>query len=133
MRRLKALLLLSILCFTIFPWQVVCAAHPMGHEHHAGNEPSVCDLHRAVSGASGEHLLPPMECNHFDSSVDEYQSGQTLKSAVNPQVIIVLSVFLRTVEDKGESLLTTFLIPPIPNCRSATLQSDSPLRAPPLV
>jgi len=116
---------------TILPWQLVCVAHPFGHDHHEHEGPSTCELHRMAAQQPGEHLLPPMECEHISDATDEYNQTQVERIVPSIQMVAVAAVIFDLV-----SLETTeqpFLLPPDPKCRSATLLSDSPLRAPPLV
>jgi len=118
---------------TLFPWQMVCSSHPFGHEHHhhAEGELSTCELHEKFAGADGQHILPPMECEHISSQIDDFNQTQTEKviPAIQMAAIVAVVFDLYSSNNKQEP----FLIPPEPNCRSATLFSDSPLRAPPLV
>jgi len=117
---------------TLFPWQMVCSSHPFGHEHHhhVEGEPSTCELHRIYANADGQHILPPMECEHISSQIDDFNQTQREIIATNQMVAIVSVVFDLVSSDNQQE---PFLIPPEPNCRSATLLSDSHLRAPPLV
>ena len=131
MYRWKAIFLLLIFSFSITPWQLVCTAHPFGHEHHENNQPSICDLHKSIQGQEGEFLLPPMECEHINSALDDFTLvvGQNIVPDV--QLLAIVAVIFEIPLDFKQN--TTFLIPPIPKCRSATLLSDSPLRAPPFI
>ena len=118
---------------TLFPWQMVCSSHPFGHEHHhhVEGEPSTCELHRIYANADGQHILPPMECEHISSQIDDFNKTQTEKGVPAIQMAAIVAVVFNLVTFDNQQ--QTFLIPPEPNCRSATLFSGSPLRAPPLV
>lgn len=115
---------------SLFPWQLICVAHPSGHDHHKHDGPSTCDLHRIYAGAEGEYLLPPMDCEHISPAVDDYNRAQVEKTAPPLQLVAFAAILLDLV--KLERPEKPFLIPPDPKPRSATLLSDIPLRAPPL-
>lgn len=115
----------------LFPWQMICLAHPFGHDHHHHQGPSICELHRIAAQQEGEHLLPPMECGHILSQIDDLQKPQVEKIAPTVQLFAILAIVFEFVKlDNHEQL---FLFPPDPQCRSATLISDNPLRGPPLI
>ncbi|MFZ6010782.1 MAG: hypothetical protein ACOYXT_10590 [Bacteroidota bacterium] len=130
MRQLKARLLLFVLGITLFPWQLVCVAHPFGHEHHDG--PSPCELRRLAAQQPGQHLMPPMDCDHILAQIDDIQQPQTENVLPAFQTVAVPCALLGQIHcpDSGEAL-TEF--PPEPRCRSATLISDCPTRGSPLV
>ncbi len=109
----------------------MCVAHPFGHDHHKHDGPSPCELRRITLQQPGEHLLPPMDCDHISDATDDYNQTQTGQIVPTIQMVAVASVLFNFVS--FEITEQPFLIPPEPNCRSATLLSDSPLRAPPLV
>jgi len=116
---------------TILPWQAMCIAHPFGHNHHDHAGLSPCEVYRMITQQEGEHLLPPMECEHTAKAIDDYSQTQNEKIIpIIPQVALVAIVFERI---SFEIIEQPFLIPPDQKCRSATLLSDFPLRAPPLV
>jgi hypothetical protein len=116
---------------TMLPWQMMCTAHPFGHDHHKHDGPSPCEIRRMALQQSGEHLLPPMRCNHVSDATDDYSQTQLEKIVPTIQMVAVASILFDLVN--VEITKQPFLIPPEPNCRSATLLSDRPLRAPPLV
>jgi len=116
---------------TLFPWQMVCSSHPFGHEHHEHDGPSVCELHEKYANEEGQHFLPPMECQHITSQIDDFNQTQTEKIVPTIQLAAIVAVLLDFVSSDNQQ--QSYLLPPEPNCRSATLLSDSPLRAPPLV
>jgi len=131
MQKLKSILLLIILGITILPWQMVCAEHPFGEHHQEHDGPSPCELRRIALQKPGEHLLPPMECENITSLVADYNSTEVNKIVPTVQIVAILAVVFDLVVFEHQE--QPFLTPPDPNCRSATLLSDSPLRAPPLV
>jgi len=116
---------------TILPWQAMCVAHPFGHDHQEHDGPSLCEIHRMVAQQPGEHLLPPMDCEHISDATDDYNQTQVERTVPTVQLIAVAAVVFDLVS--FEITEQPFLLPPDPNCRSATLLSDSPLRGPPLV
>jgi len=79
----------------------------------------------------GEHLLPPMDCKHISEPTDDYNQTQVERILPTIQMIAVAAVIFDLVS--FETTKQPFLLPPDPKCRSATLLSDSPLRAPPLI
>jgi len=79
----------------------------------------------------GEHLLPPMDCEHISDATDDYSQTQTERIVPTIQLIAVAAVVFDLV--RFEITEQPFSIPPEPHCRSATLLSNSPLRGPPLV
>ncbi len=131
LQRFKSILLLFIMGMTILPWQLMCIAHPFGHDHHEHDGPSTCDLHLMAAQLPGEHLLPPMDCAHFSDATDDYNQTQVERIVPTIQLAAVIAVLFDSFG--FEITQQHFLLPPDPNCRSATLLSDSPLRAPPLV
>ena len=116
---------------TILPWQLVCTAHPFEDTHHEHDGPSPCELRRMVLQQPREHILPPMDCEHISDATDDYNQTQVERIVPTIQLIAVAAVVFNLVS--FEITEQPFLLPPDPNCRSATLHSDSPLRAPPLV
>jgi hypothetical protein len=79
----------------------------------------------------GQHLLPPMECKHISDAIDDYNQTPVEKVVPTIQMVAVAAVLFDLVS--FEIPEQPFQLPPDPNCRSATLHSDSPLRGPPLV
>jgi len=132
MKPFKAILLLFILGTTLVPWQLLCTTHLFGHHHHHEHDgPSPCELHRIAAQQAGEDLLPPMECAHISDATYDYNEVRAERTASPLQWVAVAVVF---VDAAGfQPAAPPFLKPPDPRCRSATLLSDSPLRAPPLV
>ena len=116
---------------TILPWQMVCKTHPLGHQHKDGDKPSLCEIHKKAAQEPGQHLLPPMECEHISDAIDDYDQTPVEKVVPTIQMVAVAAILFDLVS--FEIPEQPFQLPPDPNCRSATLLSDSPLRAPPLV
>jgi len=131
MRKFKAKILLLVLGFSLFPWQFICLAHPLGHDHHDKDEISPCEISKKIMQQPGEHLLPPMECEHISTYTDNFNQTDTEKITPSLQIIATTVVIFNLVNFENPPQI--FLLPPEPCCRSATLLSDSPLRAPPLV
>jgi hypothetical protein len=116
---------------TLLPWQAVCLAHPLGHEHQQHDGPSPCELRAIALQQPGENLLPLMDCDHISSATDNYSQTDVERTVPAQQLTTVVAVLFNLVSFEVKEL--PFLIPPAPNCRSASLFSDSPLRGPPLV
>lgn len=129
MRHLQSILLLFIMGITILPKQLVCATHLFGHAQHEHDGPSPCEIRRMAMQQPGEHLLPPMDCEYLSSVTDDYSQTQVERIDPTMQLFTVVSVVFNLVHH--EITKQPLLIPPDPNCRSATLLSDSPFRAPP--
>lgn len=109
----------------------MCVAHPFGHDHHEHDGPSPCEMRRIIVQLPGEHLLPPMDCEHISDATDDYNKTQAERAVPTIELNAVFALFSNLVI--FEIREQQFLNPPDPNCRSATLLSDSPLRAPPIV
>jgi len=75
--------------------------------------------------------LPPMDCEHISDATDDYNKIQAERAVPTIELSAVFAVVFNLVS--FEIREQPFLNPPDPNCRSATLLSDSPLRAPPIV
>lgn len=132
MQKIKAILFLIIMGITIFPWRLICIAHPTGHSHHQHdpNKPSPCELHRLASLQGGTHFLPPMHCGTISADTDNYTSViQDFHFQKNIDFIVPIEYSLELKSETKEN--QTFLLPPEPNCRSAPLIADNPLRGPP--
>lgn len=115
----------------LFPWQLICVAHPFGHEHHEHDGSSPCELHRMYANEPGEHILPPMECEHILSQLDDFQQPQVEKVKPTIQTLAIATVLFNLI--CIEQYEQPYLFPPDPNCRSAPLLSSHTLRGPPLV
>ncbi|WP_373495049.1 hypothetical protein [Aquiflexum sp.] len=129
MRQFRTILLLFTLGIGFFPWQLVCTAHPFGHDHDPDEGPSPCELRRMYQGTNSA-LWPPMDCEHIYLITDDYQENlnETVLNNFSPLIFAILYFDLILVETPQENVL----LPPDPKCRSATLLADCPLRAPPL-
>jgi len=131
MQKFKSIILLFILGIILFPWQLICIEHPFGHEHHHHDGPSPCELYRQAMQQPGEHIFPPMDCDNISKVTSDYDQVQVEKTVPPLQLVAVVAVLFDLVG--FEPTQQPFPLPPDPKCRSATLLSDSPLRAPPLV
>ncbi len=109
----------------------MCMAHPLGHDHKKHDGPSLCEMHRMAAQLPGEHLLAAMDCEHISDATDDFHQAQLNKVAPTIQfVALTVSIFDLL---SCASTNPPFIDLPEQNCRSATLLSDLPLRAPPLV
>ena len=130
--KIKSCFLLLILGISFFPFGMFCISHPLGHQHHDHNGPSACELHAKYSGSQGKHFLPPMDCEQFSATTGDFVlSHENTLSSTNLKIIVVATLFFKL--QQLNSFSQSFALPPDPNCHSATLFSDSPLRVPPLV
>ncbi len=132
MQKVKAILLLFIFGLTLAPWQLVCSTHPLGHDHHEHDKPSPCEIHKQYANADGQHILPPMECNHSSLIAQDYKPQQTtqLKTPVVQLAVFAALVFEIIFVDTPKNNLP---VPPEPDKHLKVLISDSPLRGSPLV
>lgn len=123
-------MLLFILGMMIFPWRLVCIAHPFGHshEHHEAGRPSPCELRKQYKG-KGPAIFPPMHCKHLSPDTDNYQTTEKFQIKPTYQTLALVAVLFEIVKiDYPEQ---PFLFPPEPKCRSAPIISAHSLRAPP--
>ena len=88
MLKAKSVYLLIIMGIMLFPWQLICTAHPFGHDHHEHNGPSPCELRRQYSG-DGPVFFPPMNCDHVSSQFEDFKTPQTEKVKPTIQTIAV--------------------------------------------
>ncbi len=130
MQKIKHIVLLIILGITLFPWQMVCIAHPLGHTHHKHDEPSPCEIRRQYKGEESV-FWSPMECNHLLSQTDVFEQPEIEKIKPAIKAISIFTVlFDSIIREKNKH---PFLLTPDPKCRSATRLTDSPFRGPPTV
>ena len=120
----------------IAPWSMLdfCIAHPLGHEHHhhKPGESTPCELRaKAIAESDGPIILPPMECKDFFINVDDYLSTDDFKVKPTTKNFIVAAILFDLIELEYQQ--EPHLLPPNPQCRSATLISNNSLRGPPLV
>lgn len=130
MQKYRAILLLLALGIFLFPWQLVCATHPSGHNHssHQAGKLSPCELRKQFQ-STDPAFFPPMHCHFLDAVDEDFQAPEEFQ--IHPQ--------LKTIEFLNEpirilssmSVRTVFLFPPIPKCRSATIITVNTLRGPP--
>lgn len=97
MQKLKSIWLLFIMGMILFPWQIVCVSHPFGHEHHEHEGPSLCELRTQDDGTS-PLFWPPMDCEHIDNQVDEYQAPHTEKIKQTFQTVAVAAVLFDIID-----------------------------------
>lgn len=119
-------MLLFLMGIILFPWQAICLTHPL--HYHEGK--SICELRKEYKG-NQPFFWPPMHCKHTVLKSTDFQQSQY------DSVLLVLSPFTITTYSfdftSNQEEIRPYLFLPEPNCRSATLISDNPLRGPPLV
>ncbi|TDD95488.1 hypothetical protein [Flavobacterium cellulosilyticum] len=134
MQKEKSILLLFLMGIILFPWQLICLAHPLGEHDHAGDSDhkkiSNCELRRQYTGEQSV-IWPPMHCKHEVLKSAKFQQPQIdcLILSVSPFVVIT-SNYEFTFNSKA---IKPHLFLEEPNCRSASIISDHPHRGPPLV
>ena len=131
-QKLKAISLLFILGMMIFPWRLICIAHPLGHshQHHEPSKLSPCELHRKYANTDGQHILPPMHCHTVSADTDDFQTTDQFKIKPSYQTLAIAAVLFEFVKITYPE--QPCIIPPEPKCRSAPLLSSNSLRAPPI-
>jgi len=97
MDRVKTILLLFIIGILILPWQLLCLAHPFGHEHHHHDGPSPCEL-RAQYQGDAPCFWPPMECKHLSADVGEYQQPMDVKISHPVKAFAIVAILFNWVE-----------------------------------
>jgi hypothetical protein len=134
MQKQKSILLLFLMGVILFPWQLICLAHPLGEPDHSGDpdhkEISNCELRRQYTGKQSI-IWPPMDCKQEVLKAAKFQQPQfdRLILAVSPFVLLT-SNFEFTFNSKA---IQPHLFLEEPNCRSAIIISNHPHRGPPLV
>lgn len=113
----------------LFPWKLICIAHPLGHKHHhEPGKPSPCELRKMYKGTA---YWPPMDCHRISADTDNYQAPQKYDVKPTYQTIAIAAVLFEFVKITYTEQPNLF--PPEPKCRSATIISVHTLRGPPLV
>lgn len=115
----------------IFPWEIICTAHPFGHAHeyHGPGELSPCEINKKYVG-KGLYFLPAMHCQKASVDTDNYHAPSKFQLKPGFQMLVVIVVLVDyTCFDKSR----TYIFPPELKCRSATLISENTLRGPPLI
>ncbi|MGJ3236048.1 hypothetical protein [Marivirga sp.] len=130
MKKQSAISLLLIIGISLIPWQLMCTTHPSGHDHEKHDGLSICELHKIVAQQDGEHLLPPMDCEHLDASTDDFQISSHEKITLEVKDLVFLAVLFHLNQNEIE--LNKVFDPPNPDYISETLITDCPLRAPPI-
>lgn len=98
MLKAKSVYLLFIMVIMLIPWQLICTAHPFGHEPHELHEhdsPSPCELRQQYPG-DGPVFFPPMNCDHVSSQFEDFQTPQTgkIKSTIKTIAITIAIINL---------------------------------------
>lgn len=93
MLKAKSLYLLIVMGIMLFPWQLICTAHPLGHDHHEHDGPSPCELRQQYSG-DGPVFFPPMNCDHASSQFEDFQPPQTEKVRPTTKSVAVAIVII---------------------------------------
>ena len=89
--------MLSLLVTSLFPWYLICAAHPTGHAHHDHEGPSLCEQMKNHAGHQPA-FWPPMECEHLSAPVDDYQTNSSPEIKPQKQWLASIFVFILKVE-----------------------------------
>ena len=129
-KRFKAISLLLLVGVLIFPWRLICVAHPFGHsnEHHEPGKLSPCELRKQYKG-TGPAFFPPMHCHNASLEKGDFQT--TGKFQLKPAFHAVAIAALSFEFNKNPYPQQPCLFPPEPACRSAPVISTRLLRAPP--
>lgn len=124
--------MLFALGILLFPWKLICFAHPFGHSkiHHEPGKLSPCELRKNYKG-NGPAYFPEMHCHKLSTDSADYLTQENLPVKPTQQTLAITVVLFEVV--KINSSNSTYLFPPEPKCRSATIISVHTLRGPPLV
>lgn len=116
----------------LFPWKLICIAHPLGHkhEHHEPGKLSPCELRKQYKG-KGPAFFPPMHCHNLSADTDDYLTQDNFQIKPTYQTLAIAAILFEFVKITYTEQPTLF--PPEPKCRSATIISVHTLRGPPLV
>ena len=132
MQKIKSILLLFALGIMLFPWKLICIAHPLGHshQHHEPGKLSPCELHAKYAKAKGQHLLPPMHCHTVSANTDDFQTTDQFKIKPTYQTLAIVAGLFDFIKITYPEQPYNF--PPEPKCRSAPFVSPNSLRSPPI-
>lgn len=84
---------------TLFPWQALCQAHPLGHEHHDHDGPSPCEQLREKQKQHKETAFwSDMECVHFSAFEADYETQQTKPLKFSTQQMLVALILLDVLD-----------------------------------
>jgi hypothetical protein len=128
MQKYKALIFLFLMGFNLFPWPLVCTAHPFGdhHDHHDHDGLSPCEMRENYNGTDTV-VWPPMHCDHITSELDELQSPQHITISQQHWIVLMVVTDLTPYFDYQNQYFPL----PEPRCRSAPIISAHTLRGPP--
>jgi hypothetical protein len=114
----------------LFPSQFVCATYPLGQTNHSFYESSPCEIRTAIVKQPREQLLTPMVCKDISNAMNDNINNDSERAVSTKGLAASMVVFNL---DNYDVLEQVFLTPSNKKCPMATLQSESPFRAPPLV
>ena len=135
MLKQKCILLLFLMGIILFPWQLICLAHPLGElDHHSGDsehkEISNCELRRQYTGKQSV-IWPPMDCKQEVLKSAKFQQAEVISLILTFSPFdLIVSNFEFTFNSKA---VQAHLFLEEPHCRSASIISNHPHRGPPLV
>jgi len=128
LKRILPILLVLILGFQILPFNLICLAHPLGHDHHESEGESPCELRDQWKGIE-DALFPPMNCDHFKIDQNSYEKPPTEPIGINK----VLFPRFSTIIDAEIIFSSPFILKPDPKGNSDPPKVNYPLRGPPKV
>ncbi len=130
-QKFKALALLFLFGLVIFPWPLICIAHPAGHAHqqHPPGTLSACEQHRQVAGKKGVFLLPPMHCHSISSETGNFELSNSSQIKPDVQSLAIVAVLFELLNINSPE--KAYITHPQTRCRSATASVVNTLRGPP--
>ena len=96
MQSAKSVFLLSMVAITLLPWQMVCMAHPMGHNHHhEPGELSPCEKRKRNKDTA---FWPLMDCDRMAIDTGHYRRPHNENLIRAIQTLFVAPVKLQLVK-----------------------------------
>ncbi|MBA3898756.1 MAG: hypothetical protein H0X62_00870 [Bacteroidetes bacterium] len=129
MEKIKPILLLFLMGLMLFPWQMLCLAHPTGHDHHHHDEPGPCELREIHKGETS--FLPPMHCHTISVESDDYNQTENQRILPTTANAIVAAVVFQLL--KIEIPCTQATVIPEARCNTGPPLAVFSLRGPPIV
>ena len=90
MQGVRSIFLLFVVTNVLFPWQMVCMAHPTGHKHHhEPGELSPCEKRKQNKETA---FWPLMDCYRTAIEANHFQLPQNDKLVRTVQTLLVAQV-----------------------------------------
>jgi len=130
MQRAGSIFMLFMMGIVLFPWQMICLEHPLGHDHHEQDGPSPCEIRKQYDG-DGPVFWPPMPCDHLSPQKGHFQQAQKMQvKPPLPTLAVVAFLFYLVSWDLPKN---QFYPQPDPQNNSDPPRDINTLRGPPLI